>query len=89
MKVSIDRSQLNGRVSAPPSKSYTIRGVMCAALADGESEIIHPLISDDTGAAVNVLRQAGIRINEDSDRWQVIGGSFQAPGRQTVHRAQM
>lgn len=52
---------------------------MCAALANGESEIIYPLLSDDTQAAINVLRQVGIRIHERSDRWQVIGGNFQEP----------
>jgi len=66
-------------VSAPPSKSYTIRGVMCAALARGESQIINPLISDDTRAAVNVLRQVGVSIHEKGDGWQVIGGNFHQP----------
>ncbi len=79
MKVSIHRSQVKGRVSAPPSKSYTIRGLMCAALADGESEIIHPLVSDDTKAAVNVLRQVGIHIHEREGHWQVSGGNFYQP----------
>jgi 3-phosphoshikimate 1-carboxyvinyltransferase len=80
MKVLIYRGQVKGRVSAPPSKSYTIRGVMCAALANGESEIMNPLISDDTRAALNVLRQVGIRIHEKEDRWQVIGGNLHKPG---------
>ncbi|MDI6815344.1 MAG: 3-phosphoshikimate 1-carboxyvinyltransferase [Dehalococcoidales bacterium] len=79
MKVSIHRSEVKGRVSAPPSKSYTIRGVMCAALARGESEIIHPLISDDTQAAINVLRRVGIRVYQMADRWQVSGGNFHKP----------
>ncbi len=79
MKVSIHRSEVKGKVSAPPSKSYTIRGVMCAALANGESEIIYPLISDDTQAAINVLHQVGIRIHQNGDRWQVIGGNFHKP----------
>ncbi|HEY82554.1 MAG TPA: 3-phosphoshikimate 1-carboxyvinyltransferase [Dehalococcoidia bacterium] len=75
----IDKSEIKGRVSAPPSKSYTIRGLMCAALARGESEIIHPLSSDDTEAAINVLRQVGVRILEKGDLWRVGGGDFHAP----------
>ncbi|MQY80637.1 MAG: 3-phosphoshikimate 1-carboxyvinyltransferase, partial [Dehalococcoidia bacterium] len=55
MKVTIERSDIRGRVTAPPSKSYTIRGLMCAALARGESQIIHPLYADDTEVAVMVL----------------------------------
>jgi 3-phosphoshikimate 1-carboxyvinyltransferase len=79
MKVSIHRSGVKGKVSAPPSKSYTIRGVMCAALADGESEIVFPLVSDDTLAAINVLRQVGVGVNERGNSWQVFGGNFHEP----------
>jgi len=79
MRVSIRRSEVNGRVSAPPSKSYTIRGVECAALARGESEIIHPLSSDDTQASLNVLSQVGISVHQWGDRWQVTGGNFHKP----------
>ncbi len=70
---------MRGRAGAPPSKSYTIRGLMCAALADGESEIAHPLVSDDTRAAVNVLRQVGARIRADGEGWHVSGGRFHEP----------
>ncbi len=79
MKVSISKSEVKGKVSAPPSKSYTIRGVMCAALANGESEIISPLISDDTRACLNVLRRVGIRIRGEGDHWRLIGGNFRKP----------
>lgn len=79
MKVSIKRSEANGRVTAPPSKSYTIRGIMCAALADGVSQIINPLSSDDTQAAIHVLGQVGIPISEKGNYWQVIGGNFKEP----------
>ncbi len=54
MKASIYKSEVKGEVRAPSSKSYTIRGLMCAALAKGESEIIRPLSSDDTEAAMDV-----------------------------------
>lgn len=80
MKVSIAKSEIRGRVSAPSSKSYTIRGLMCAALARGESEIIHPLSSDDTEAAVNVLTKVGVRVRRGEDLWQVTGGHFYEPG---------
>ena len=79
MKVSIDKSEIKGRVRVPSSKSYTIRGLMCAALAKGESEIINPLSSDDTEASVNVLRKVGIGIQQKEDSWQVVGGDFHEP----------
>jgi 3-phosphoshikimate 1-carboxyvinyltransferase len=79
MKVSISKSEINGRVTAPSSKSYTIRGLFCAALAKGESEIIHPLGSDDTEASCDVLNKVGISLRQEKDSWRVIGGNFRKP----------
>lgn len=79
MKVSVGKSEVKGKVRAPSSKSYTIRGLMCAALAKGESEIIHPLSSDDTEAALNVLSLVGIGVHQKEDSWQVNGGDFHKP----------
>ena len=76
MRASIYKSEIKGKVRVPSSKSYTIRGLMCAALAKGESEVINPLTSDDTDAAMNVLREVGVRINRKGDLWQVVGGDF-------------
>jgi len=79
MRASIYKSELRGRVRAPASKSYTIRGLVCAALAKGESEIIHPLTSDDTEAALNVLGRIGIDVRQEEDVWRVNGGDFRQP----------
>ena len=79
MKTSIYKSEISGKIVAPSSKSYTIRGLMSAALAQGESEIMHPLSSDDTGAAVNVLRQLGVRVQRQGDLCLVNGGDFSEP----------
>ncbi len=79
MKDLVHKSVIKGRVRAPSSKSYTIRGLMCDALAKGESEIIHPLISDDTEAALNVLSQVGVYVSQQGDLWQVRGGDFHEP----------
>ena len=79
MRASISKSEITGKVIAPSSKSYTIRGLMCAALAKGESEIIHPLSSDDTEAALDVLSKVGIGVHQKGDLWQVIGGDFHEP----------
>lgn len=81
MKAFIEKSEPKGSITAPPSKSYTIRALMGAALARGESEIIHPLISDDTGAALAVLGQIGVKISQQKGIWQLSGGNFhQAEG---------
>jgi len=79
MRASISKSEITGKVIAPPSKSYTIRGLMCAALTRGKSEILHPLNSDDTQAALDVLSKVGIHINQKEDSWQVTGGDFHEP----------
>ena len=79
MKAIISKSEIKGKVAAPPSKSYTIRGLMCAALAKGESQIVNPLTSDDTEAAGEVLRQVGVAIRKKEDFWQVHGGYFHEP----------
>jgi 3-phosphoshikimate 1-carboxyvinyltransferase len=77
MKVSIYRSEIKGQIVAPPSKSYSIRSLICSALANGESTIINPLASDDTMAALDVIRKTGARVKQQKDKWLIQGGSFQ------------
>jgi 3-phosphoshikimate 1-carboxyvinyltransferase len=76
MKVSISKSKAAGSITTPSSKSYTIRGLMCAALAHGTSEIINPLGSDDTEAAMEVLGKVGVSVRQQKDRWEVSGGQY-------------
>ncbi len=82
MKVTVRKSEVKGKVSIPSSKSQTIRGLMCAALAKGESEIVNPLICDDTNAAADVLSKVGIRVNKEKDLWRVRGGTFRTPDKE-------
>ena len=79
MKALINRNKVGGRLKAPASKSYTIRGLMCAALARGESETKDPLSSDDTEAAARVLNQVGVSVRPGKDSWPVSGGDFHPP----------
>jgi len=79
MIVTISRSRISGRASAPSSKSYTLRGLMCAALSDGWSEIERPLYADDTEAGREALRKIGVAITEKDDSWLVSGGNFRQP----------
>jgi 3-phosphoshikimate 1-carboxyvinyltransferase len=76
MRISISKSKIRGKVRAPSSKSYTIRGLMCAALSCGDSEIWYPLSSDDTAAAKNVLCQIGVDIHREKSLWRVRGGDL-------------
>jgi 3-phosphoshikimate 1-carboxyvinyltransferase len=52
---------------------------MSAALAQGESEIACPLSSDDTEAALNVLRKIGVKTRSEPGSWYVTGDSFHEP----------
>ena len=79
MRALISKSSIHGKVAAPPSKSYTLRGLMCSALAAGSSRLAHPLDSDDTTAARNALRQIGVDIEQQNGSWAVKGGSFHQP----------
>lgn len=79
MKAFIAKSKIGGQLAAPPSKSYTIRGLMCAALARGKSRLYKPLYSDDTEAAYEVLGQVGIELKKEGDCWRVLGGGLTRP----------
>lgn len=79
MKVTVKKSELTGKVAAPASKSMTIRALMCAALSRGNSEIVNPLVSDDTNAAADVLGKIGVSIDKEKDVWRVTGGSLRVP----------
>ena len=48
--------------SAPPSKSYTHRALIAAALASGRSRITSPLRAIDTELTVRGLRSLGVSI---------------------------
>jgi 3-phosphoshikimate 1-carboxyvinyltransferase len=79
MQVTIKKSEIKARMAVPSSKSQTIRALMCAALARGESEIIAPLESEDTDAAVSVLGKIGVPVRKENGRWRVTGGDFRVP----------
>ena len=79
MEAIIKKSEIEGKIIAPPSKSYTHRALICAALAKGKSRIISPLISDDTEATISVLRKLGIEIKMNEDSIEVEGGSLREP----------
>ncbi len=59
----------------PASKSLTQRTLICASLADGVSEIVNPLISEDTLLLKKALQQTGVFIEEKPERW-IIKGIF-------------
>ena len=67
---------VNFRVRPPGSKSITNRALLLAALAEGESRLLHPLLSDDTAAMRSGLARMGTVFTDVEDGLQVIGGKF-------------
>lgn len=65
--------RLEGRVEAPPSKSYTHRAAVLASLADGTSEISRPLESRDTMATFRGCVALGARAARSEERWVIEG----------------
>jgi len=81
MELKVKKSSLQGRVKMPGSKSHTIRSVVIASLAEGESRIEEPLLSADTKAAVDCMVQLGAEIECGEKLWQVrgVGGCPKVP----------
>ncbi len=72
-QLKVKPSKLSGEVTAPPSKSYTHRAFMIAALARGESKIINPLLGLDTQATIDAIRALGAEITQEGEVWRVRG----------------
>jgi 3-phosphoshikimate 1-carboxyvinyltransferase len=58
---------LKGEICAPPSKAYTQRMTIAAALAPGTSKISNPLYSDDTEATLRAVTSLGAKVNATKD----------------------
>lgn len=72
MDVRIRPSTVSGRVSAPPSKSYTHRAVVAAGLSPGGS-IASPLRSADIRASMDAMRAFGASIDDATEQLVVTG----------------
>ncbi|MEM9424550.1 MAG: 3-phosphoshikimate 1-carboxyvinyltransferase, partial [Spirochaetota bacterium] len=70
--------KLRGELAVPGSKSHTIRALLIAALADGESELLCPLVSEDTLSGRDMVEQLGASVSEEQTAdgfllWRVRG----------------
>ena len=72
MNLLVRQSALKGSIDIPASKSHTIRAVVIASLAQGQSKIVCPLDSGDTRSAVVACRALGAEIETGVD-WVVRG----------------
>ncbi len=69
----IKPSKLQGSIAAPPSKSHTLRAILFAAMAKGESYIRNYLPSTDTQAMIEACRLLGATIESTGHILKVQG----------------
>ena len=69
----VKKSDTGGCIRIPGSKSHTIRALFIASLADGKSQILSPLVSNDALSAVEACRAFGAEIEILDDRFVVTG----------------
>lgn len=73
---------VDATIKVPGSKSLTQRALIAAALADGPSQLIGPLASEDTRFTMGALQAMGVGCDDrDPDCWLVhgTGGQINAP----------
>ncbi len=72
--------------AAPPSKSFTHRALIAAALAEGKSTIFRPLEAEDTRLTATALRKLGVAVEEQNRRLVVTGcnGAISNSGTTTL-----
>src|SRR5436190_9224689 len=54
---------LNATVTVPPSKSYSVRALLLAAMSEGNTTITNCLDADDTRYALEALRTIGFEVS--------------------------
>ena len=67
MKVIIKPSIANGEITAPPSKSYAHRLLICSALAKGVSTINGVINSKDMEATLDCIKSLGASYSKEND----------------------
>lgn len=82
--------KIHGKVSAPPSKSYTHRALILGALAKGTSVISNILRADDTLRTLSALKSLGVKIIEKKGAVYIQGtnGHFHLPHHNVSLNAQ-
>ena len=73
MNFTITKSEINGSIEIPGSKSHTIRALFFASLSKGESKIIKSLDSDDTISALEVCKAFGSKIEKNNNDFNIYG----------------
>ncbi len=65
MNIKVSPSYIDGRITAPPSKSSGHRLLICAALAQGDSVIEHLEYSEDIKATIGCITAMGAKVRKE------------------------
>lgn len=77
--------KVSGRIPIPASKSHTIRALLIAAFAEGESRLRRPLVSRDSLSCRKAVEFLGAKVTDDGPDWVVRGfGSRPKPAAGTI-----
>jgi len=77
----IGPSTLSGSFAIPSSKSHTLRAILFGALGKGTSRIEQFLVSPDTDAMIEAVRQLGAKVKKEGHLLEIhgFGGKPQIP----------
>ena len=75
----VKKSEIQGNISVPASKSHTHRAILFGSLGKGKTIIREYLPSADTDAMINACRLLGARINKSPDILEIdgVGGEIE------------
>jgi 3-phosphoshikimate 1-carboxyvinyltransferase len=79
VRVTVERSEIDGRIAAPSSKSMTHRAVICSTFAKGRSRVDRPLSADDTESTNRVIQALGVSVEKLKGSWVIEGGAINPP----------
>ena len=74
MKKSVSPSKIEGKISAPPSKSYAQRAIAVALLANGRSRLWNPSQCKDAFAALSMAESLGATVEANPEFVDIDGG---------------
>jgi 3-phosphoshikimate 1-carboxyvinyltransferase len=79
MKKFIHTSEVRGKITAPASKSQTIRAMIGAVLSESNTKIINPLYCHDTETVLSIIQFFRAGIEESENLLAISGGLKNIP----------
>lgn len=65
--------RVNATVNVPPSKSYTARALLLAAMSEGKTKVVNALDSDDSRYMLDAIRKIGFEVEGSLAKGVTIG----------------